>query len=61
MYFRVYDDAVDAIKCWTASGKQVYIFSSGSVEAQKLLFGYTEKGDLSAVSKIVFIWMDVKS
>ncbi|XP_002741374.1 enolase-phosphatase E1-like [Saccoglossus kowalevskii] len=43
---QVYDDVVPAIKHWILSGRKVYIYSSGSVEAQKLLFGYSEKGDL---------------
>ena len=35
-----------AFDSWTASGIQIYIYSSGSVDAQKLLFGHSEKGDL---------------
>ncbi|KAJ2388616.1 enolase-phosphatase E1 [Coemansia sp. RSA 2559] len=42
----MYDDAVDAIRRWTESGRKVYIYSSGSVEAQKLIFGYSDHGDL---------------
>jgi len=42
----VYDDVVDALKLWTSSGKKVYIYSSGSVEAQKLLFGHSIYGNL---------------
>jgi len=34
------------LKQWKAADKKVYIYSSGSVEAQKLLFGHTEAGDL---------------
>lgn len=37
----VYDDAIKAIKEWS-SQKKVYIYSSGSVKAQKLLFGYVD-------------------
>lgn len=43
----VYDDVVPALKNWQADGKQVYVYSSGSVEAQKLLFTYSNKGDLT--------------
>jgi enolase-phosphatase E1 len=39
------DDVPEAFRRWAASGK-VAIFSSGSVEAQKLLFGHTVYGDL---------------
>ncbi|CCH46168.1 Enolase-phosphatase E1 [Wickerhamomyces ciferrii] len=37
----VYDDAIKSIKNWSES-KKVYIYSSGSVKAQKLLFKYVE-------------------
>ncbi|XP_070577617.1 enolase-phosphatase E1-like [Ptychodera flava] len=42
----VYDDVVPAIKHIIADDRQVYIYSSGSVQAQKLLFGYSTQGDL---------------
>ncbi|KAK3718786.1 hypothetical protein QZH41_014038 [Actinostola sp. cb2023] len=42
----VYDDVVPALDKWTSSGYKVYIYSSGSVVAQKLLFRYSNKGDL---------------
>ncbi|KAJ2452291.1 enolase-phosphatase E1 [Coemansia sp. RSA 2336] len=42
----MFADAVEAIKKWTGEGKQVYIYSSGSVEAQKLIFGYSDHGNL---------------
>ncbi|XP_031558435.1 enolase-phosphatase E1-like [Actinia tenebrosa] len=42
----VYDDVVPALEEWTSSRIKVYIYSSGSVEAQKLLFKYSDKGDL---------------
>jgi len=43
----LYDDAYANLKRWHASGIPLYIFSSGSVKAQKLLFGHTEHGDLT--------------
>lgn len=43
----VYPDALDALQKWQASGKRLYIYSSGSVQAQKLLFGHTPAGDLT--------------
>jgi methionine salvage enolase-phosphatase E1 len=46
----VYSDVVPALKSWAHNGQQVYIYSSGSVEAQKLLFGHSEEGDLLEVS-----------
>ncbi|XP_076324383.1 enolase-phosphatase E1 isoform X2 [Tachypleus tridentatus] len=42
----VYEDVMPALKRWKAAGKHVYIYSSGSVEAQKLLFGATTYGNL---------------
>lgn len=35
-----------AFDTWIAAGAKVYIYSSGSVAAQKLLFGHSEAGDL---------------
>lgn len=43
----VYEDVPKALESWTNDAKKVYVYSSGSVEAQKLLFGNTEKGDLT--------------
>ncbi|KAJ0629608.1 putative HAD hydrolase, subfamily IA, methylthioribulose-1-phosphate dehydratase, HAD superfamily [Helianthus annuus] len=42
----VYDDVVQAFERWHASGVKVYIYSSGSRLAQRLIFGYTNYGDL---------------
>ncbi|XP_052756719.1 claspin [Galleria mellonella] len=43
----VYDDVSPALEQWrTVEGQKVYIYSSGSVEAQKLLFGQSMAGDL---------------
>jgi enolase-phosphatase E1 len=43
----VYEDAVRALRKWRASGLEIHIYSSGSVEAQKLLFAHTAYGDLT--------------
>jgi enolase-phosphatase E1 len=43
----VYADVPGALERWTAAGVQVGIFSSGSVLAQKLLFGHSNAGDLT--------------
>lgn len=43
----VYADAARCLKAWHAQGKRLYVFSSGSVHAQKLLFAHTEDGDLT--------------
>src|SRR5205085_6709288 len=42
----VYDDVPPALASWNAAGKDVRIYSSGSVQAQKLFFGHTIAGNL---------------
>jgi len=42
----VYPDVVPALKRWKDRGIKIYIYSSGSVLAQKLLFGNSNEGDL---------------
>lgn len=43
----VYPDAIRALRAWRARGLRLYVFSSGSVKAQQLLFGHTAEGDLT--------------
>jgi enolase-phosphatase E1 len=43
----VYADTPDALRRWHAQGRQLYVYSSGSVDAQKLIFGHTDHGDLT--------------
>jgi enolase-phosphatase E1 len=43
----VYQDAARRLHAWKAQGLALYVFSSGSVQAQKLLFGHSEFGDLT--------------
>jgi enolase-phosphatase E1 len=43
----IYEDAVRRLKEWKENGLALYVFSSGSVQAQKLLFAHTEYGDLT--------------
>ena len=45
----VYADAVARLREWHARGIRLYVYSSGSVYAQKLLFGYSEAGDLTTL------------
>ncbi|KAF9587829.1 hypothetical protein IFM89_005833 [Coptis chinensis] len=42
----VFEDVPEALKKWHASGIKVYIYSSGSREAQRLIFGNSNYGDL---------------
>ncbi len=43
----LFDDVPRAFVAWHKREIPVYIYSSGSVDAQKLLFAHTEDGDLS--------------
>lgn len=43
----VYADAVEALRQWHAAGYALYVYSSGSIQAQKLIFGCSEAGDLT--------------
>jgi enolase-phosphatase E1 len=45
----VYADAVQGLQQWHQQGLALYVYSSGSVQAQKLLFGYSEAGDLTSL------------
>jgi enolase-phosphatase E1 len=42
----VYPDTAPNMRQWADAGIKLYIYSSGSVEAQKLIFGHSEAGDL---------------
>jgi enolase-phosphatase E1 len=44
----VYPDAVEALARWHQQGYALYVYSSGSIQAQKLIFGCSQAGDLSA-------------
>jgi enolase-phosphatase E1 len=43
----VYPDAAAGLQRWHAGGMALYVYSSGSVAAQKLIFGHTAFGDLT--------------
>src|SRR3989344_3012861 len=42
-----YEDAVRQLRAWKQRGLKLCVFSSGSILAQKLLFGHTAWGDLT--------------
>jgi enolase-phosphatase E1 len=42
----VYADTAPALRRWTDRGARIYIYSSGSVKAQQLLFEHSDAGDL---------------
>ncbi len=43
----IYDDAAQALQSWHQRGLALYIYSSGSIAAQKLIYGYSEAGDIT--------------
>lgn len=43
----VHEDAARRLREWRSRGLRLYVYSSGSVHAQKLLFGHTQFGDLT--------------
>ena len=43
---QLFDDAAPALRAFHEAGLSLRIFSSGSIRAQKLLFGHSEDGDL---------------
>ncbi len=43
----IYPDAAPALRDWHARGYPLYVYSSGSVPAQKLFFGHSDAGDLT--------------
>lgn len=50
----VFDDVPRAFKRWKSDGKTIAIYSSGSVLAQRLLFRYTDHGDLTTFISMYF-------
>ncbi len=43
----VYPDAYKNLKKWKEAGMAIYVYSSGSVKAQRLLFKYSDFGDIT--------------
>lgn len=43
----VYADTPECLRQWQAQGIRLYVYSSGSVAAQKLIFGHSSAGDLT--------------
>ena len=53
----IYPDAAPALRAWHAAGHPLYVYSSGSVPAQKLFFGHSDAGDLTP---LVSGWFDTE-
>jgi len=45
----LYPDVAPQLRQWKAQNIDLYVYSSGSVPAQKLFFGYSEAGDLKSL------------
>ena len=45
----LYPEVADVLRGWQASGLPLYVYSSGSVPAQKLFFGNSDAGDLTGL------------
>nr|WP_217275843.1 acireductone synthase [Corallococcus exiguus] len=45
----VHSDAARALREWHSKGLRLYVYSSGSIAAQRLIFGYSVEGDLTPV------------
>lgn len=43
----IYTDAADYLQRWHDRGLRLFVYSSGSVKAQKLIFGFTTEGDFT--------------
>ncbi|QDH70389.1 acireductone synthase [Marilutibacter alkalisoli] len=43
----IYPDAAEMLQAWHAAGLPLYVYSSGSVPAQRLFFGHSDAGDLT--------------
>jgi enolase-phosphatase E1 len=50
----MYPDAAQALPQWHQAGHALAVFSSGSVAAQKLLFGHSDAGDLAPLFDAFF-------
>ena len=51
---QVYDDVPPALHRWRRQGRDICIFSSGSLQAQQLLFSHSNAGDLTAAIRGYF-------
>lgn len=48
-FISIYADVVPAFNKWLEQGMKIFVYSSGSVQAQKLLFQYSDEGDMLKV------------
>ncbi|WKE64137.1 acireductone synthase [Gallaecimonas kandeliae] len=50
----VYPEVAPVLEAWRRRGLRLAVYSSGSVEAQQLLFGYSDAGDLQGLFEANF-------
>lgn len=50
----VYDDSVRRLRDWFEQGIDLFVYSSGSIQAQKLFFRYSRYGDMRALFRGYF-------
>ena len=50
----VYADAAAALRRWHDKGLRLFVYSSGSEDAQRLIFGYSDRGDLTPLFENYF-------
>lgn len=50
----LYEDVGPAFERWKVRGHRIAIYSSGSVQAQKLIFGHSDSGDLTLLIDAYF-------
>jgi enolase-phosphatase E1 len=51
---RIYPDVPPALRRWRAQGIRLYVYSSGSEAAQRLIFGHSDAGDLTSLFTAFF-------
>jgi len=50
----MYPEVADQLRAWRDQGLRLFVYSSGSIAAQKLFFGYSEAGDLTPLFEHYF-------
>jgi enolase-phosphatase E1 len=50
----IYPDVAPALRRWSKAGLRLFVYSSGSVAAQRLLFGHNNAGDLTPLFQAFF-------
>jgi enolase-phosphatase E1 len=50
----IYEDAARGLRAWHAAGLRLYVYSSGSVQAQQAIFAHTDHGDVGALFSAYF-------